>query len=55
MLFEPVRKTQDAMYFVKKDNDMWVPCGPKQPGAIQTTMQDLAGEGLGSMVILSLI
>ncbi|KAK9126418.1 hypothetical protein Scep_015264 [Stephania cephalantha] len=31
VLFEPVRKTQDAMFFIKTKNDMWVPCGPKQP------------------------
>ncbi|KAJ6801465.1 protein SUPPRESSOR OF K(+) TRANSPORT GROWTH DEFECT 1 [Iris pallida] len=46
VLFEPVRKTQDAMFFVKTSDGMWVPCGPKQQGAIQTTMQDLAAKGL---------
>ncbi|KAK9153711.1 hypothetical protein Sjap_001191 [Stephania japonica] len=51
VLFEPVRKTQDAMFFVKTKNDMWVPCGPKQPGAVQTTMQDLASQGLASQIL----
>ena len=52
MLFEPVRKTQDAMFFVKTNDGMWVPCGPKQPGAVQTTMQELAAKGLASQVLL---
>ncbi|EMS45124.1 Vacuolar protein sorting-associated protein 4B [Triticum urartu] len=51
VLFEPVRKTQDAMYFFKIDGDMWMPCGPKQPGAVQTTMQDLASKGLASQIL----
>lgn len=51
MLFEPVRKTQDAMFFFKADGDMWMPCGPKQPGAVQTTMQELASKGLAAKVI----
>jgi len=50
VLFEPVRKTQDAMFFFKADGDMWMPCGPKQPGAIQTTMQELASKGLAAKV-----
>ncbi|KAE8793610.1 vacuolar sorting protein 4b [Hordeum vulgare] len=51
VLFEPVRKTQDAMYFFKTDGDMWMPCGSKQPGAVQTTMQDLASKGLASQIL----
>jgi vacuolar protein-sorting-associated protein 4 len=51
VLFEPVRKTQDAMFFVKTNSNMWVPCGPKQPGAVQITMQDLATQGLASKII----
>ena len=39
------------MFFVKTPNDLWMPCGPKQPGAIQTTMQDLAAKGLASQVL----
>lgn len=50
VLFEPVRKTQDAMFFIKTSNGMWMPCGPKQQGAVQTTMQALAAEGLASKV-----
>lgn len=50
VLFEPVRKTQDAMFFIKTSNDMWMPCGPKQRGAVQTTMQELAAQGLASKV-----
>ncbi|KAJ0962649.1 hypothetical protein J5N97_027771 [Dioscorea zingiberensis] len=51
VLFEPVRKTQDAMFFMKNSNDMWIPCGPKQQGAVQTTMQDLATEGLAAKIL----
>ncbi|KAL2557367.1 Protein SUPPRESSOR OF K(+) TRANSPORT GROWTH DEFECT 1 [Forsythia ovata] len=50
VLFEPVRKTQDAMFFIKTSNGTWIPCGPKQPGAVQITMQELAAEGLASMI-----
>ncbi|KAF5937634.1 hypothetical protein HYC85_025140 [Camellia sinensis] len=50
VLFEPVRKTQDAMFFVNT-NGLWMPCEPKQPGAVQTTMQDLAAKGLASEII----
>lgn len=50
VLFEPVRKTQDAMFFIKTSDNMWVPCGPKQRGAVQTTMQELAAKGLASKV-----
>ena len=50
VLFEPVRKTQDAVFFVKNLSDMWVPCGPNTRGALQTTMQDLAARGLASQV-----
>ncbi|KAL0460781.1 UNVERIFIED_CONTAM: protein SUPPRESSOR OF K(+) TRANSPORT GROWTH DEFECT 1 [Sesamum latifolium] len=51
VLFEPVRKTQDAMFFVNTSNGMWMPCGPKQPGAVQTTMQELAAQGLAAKII----
>ncbi|KAI3961004.1 hypothetical protein MKW92_048144, partial [Papaver armeniacum] len=51
VLFEPVRKTQDAMFFINTKDDMWVPCGPKQRGAIQTTMQDLATKGLAAKIL----
>jgi len=50
VLFEPVRKTQDAMFFFKNSEGMWIPCGPKQQGAVQTSMQDLATKGLASKV-----
>ncbi|KAJ0507219.1 putative vesicle-fusing ATPase [Helianthus annuus] len=51
VLFEPVRKTQDAMFFIKKPDDTWVPCGPRHPGAIEITMQDLATRGEASKII----
>lgn len=50
VLFEPVRKTQDAMFFFESPEGMWIPCGPKQQGAKQITMQDLATKGLASQV-----
>ncbi|CAK9229081.1 unnamed protein product [Sphagnum troendelagicum] len=53
VLFEPVRKTQDAMHFKEvrtEQGEMWMPCGPREPNAIQTTMVDLASEGLAAKV-----
>nr|GFA02210.1 protein suppressor of K(+) transport growth defect 1-like [Tanacetum cinerariifolium] len=50
VLFEPVRKTQDAMFFIKTSDDTWVPCGPRHPGAIEITMQDLATQGQASKI-----
>lgn len=38
------------MHFVKSPNDMWMPCGPKQPGAVQVSMQELASQGLAAKV-----
>ncbi|PIA58979.1 hypothetical protein AQUCO_00400085v1 [Aquilegia coerulea] len=51
VLFEPVRKTQDAMFFIKTNNGMWMPCGPKQRGAVQITMQELAAQGLAAQIL----
>lgn len=55
VLFEPVRKTQDAMHFKevvsKEGEQMWMPCGPRQRGGIQTTMQDLAAKGLAAKIL----
>ncbi|PWA73259.1 AAA+ ATPase domain-containing protein [Artemisia annua] len=50
VLFEPVRKTQDAMFFIKTSDDTWVPCGPRHPGAIEISMQDLATQGQASKI-----
>ncbi|CAN4114389.1 unnamed protein product [Withania somnifera] len=50
VLFEPVRKTQDAEFFIKSSDGLWVPCGPRQPGVIQTNMQELAAKGLASEI-----
>lgn len=49
-MLEPVRKTRDAMFFVKNSSDIWVPCGPEQPGAVQITMLELAAQGHASKV-----
>ncbi|PKU85379.1 protein SUPPRESSOR OF K(+) TRANSPORT GROWTH DEFECT 1-like [Dendrobium catenatum] len=51
VLFEPVRKTQDAMFFIKTSDGMLMPCGPKTPGSVQTTMQELAAEGLAAKIL----
>ncbi|CAM6039257.1 unnamed protein product [Sphagnum compactum] len=54
VLFEPVRKTQDAMHFKEvrtEQGEMWMPCGPREPNAIQTTMVDLASEGLAAKIL----
>lgn len=40
------------MFFVGLNDGTWVPCGPKQRGAVQTTMQDLAARGLAAKVII---
>jgi hypothetical protein len=52
VLFEPVRKTQDAMFFFRSDGGggTWTPCGSRQPGAVQTTMEELAEEGMADKV-----
>ncbi|KAF7078255.1 hypothetical protein CFC21_082725 [Triticum aestivum] len=53
VLFEPVRKTQDAMFFFRSEDGgggTWTPCGPKQPGAVQTTMEELAAEGMADQI-----
>jgi hypothetical protein len=55
VLFEPVRKTQDAMFFFGTaegdgDGGAWTPCGPTRPGAVQITMQELAAKGLAAQV-----
>ena len=50
MLFEPVRKTRDAEYFIKSSDGMWVPCELKQRGAVKTTLQELDAQGLASKV-----
>lgn len=38
------------MFFIKTSNGMWMPCGPKQPGAVQISMQELAAQGQASQV-----
>lgn len=38
------------MFFIKTPSGSWVPCGPKQPGAVQITMQELAAKGLAAQV-----
>ncbi|CAN4107253.1 unnamed protein product [Withania somnifera] len=51
VLFEPVRKTQDAVFFTQTSNGTWIPCGPKQRGSVRTTMQELAAKGLAAQII----
>ncbi|MED6222378.1 Vacuolar protein sorting-associated protein 4B [Stylosanthes scabra] len=51
VLLEPLRKTQDAMFFYKNPEGMWTICGPEQQGAVQVTMQDLASKGLSSKIL----
>jgi len=54
VLFEPVRKTQDAMHFKQfvtdEGEEMWMPCGPRERNAKQTTMIELASAGLAAKV-----
>lgn len=51
VLFEPVRKTQDAMFFYKTNDDVWMPCGTRQLGAVHITMQELAAKGLAAKIV----
>ena len=50
MLFEPVRKTRDARYFVKTSEGMWFPCDRTQEGAVKITLEELDAKGLASKV-----
>ncbi|XP_071729822.1 protein SUPPRESSOR OF K(+) TRANSPORT GROWTH DEFECT 1-like [Rutidosis leptorrhynchoides] len=52
VLLEPVRKTRDAIHFVKTREGLWVPCGPEQPAATLITIQDLAAQGLAEKICL---
>ncbi|XLR33804.1 hypothetical protein HN51_043076 [Arachis hypogaea] len=51
VLLEPIRKTQDAMFFYENPEGMWTLCEPEQQGAVQTTMQELASKGLSSKIL----
>lgn len=55
VLFEPVRKTQDAMHFKQMTQPgtsdvIFMPCGPREPGAIQTSLEELSAKGLDAKV-----
>lgn len=50
VLFEHFHRTENATFFIKTSDDMWEPCGPKQPDAFQITMPELAAKGLASKV-----
>ncbi|KAL2334007.1 hypothetical protein Fmac_015220 [Flemingia macrophylla] len=39
------------MFFFKNPEGIWIPCGPKQKGAVPTTMQELAAKGLASQIL----
>ncbi|XP_042432246.1 protein SUPPRESSOR OF K(+) TRANSPORT GROWTH DEFECT 1-like isoform X3 [Zingiber officinale] len=51
VLFEPVRKAQDATHFYMTSEGMWLPCGPRHPAAVETTLQDLAAKGLADKIL----
>ncbi|EIE27234.1 AAA-ATPase of VPS4/SKD1 family [Coccomyxa subellipsoidea C-169] len=54
VLMEPVRKTQEATHFREKKGPdgkaMFEPCSPSEPGAIETTLTELAEKGLAPQV-----
>ncbi|KAJ9159802.1 hypothetical protein P3X46_025272 [Hevea brasiliensis] len=50
VLFEPVRKTRDAKYFMETSDGMWFPCEPTQRGAVKITLEELDAQGLASKV-----
>ncbi|CAD5177792.1 unnamed protein product [Musa acuminata subsp. malaccensis] len=39
------------MHFHKSGDSMWLPCGPRHPGSIQTTLQELAAKGLAAKIL----
>jgi hypothetical protein len=43
------------MFFFRSDDGggSWTPCGSKQPGAVQTTMEELTSEGMAEKVYTS--
>ncbi|KAI5065110.1 hypothetical protein GOP47_0019805 [Adiantum capillus-veneris] len=54
VLFEPIRKTQDATHFqhlVKQGQEFWMPCSPTEEGAVQITMRGLAKKGLAAKIL----
>ncbi|KAF2318328.1 hypothetical protein GH714_005270 [Hevea brasiliensis] len=51
VLFEPVRKTRDAKYFMETSDGIWFPCEPTQQGAVKITLEELDAQGLASKQI----
>ncbi|MCO5549267.1 hypothetical protein L7F22_002735 [Adiantum nelumboides] len=54
VLFEPIRKTQDATHFllvVEEMQEFWMPCSPTEAGATQITMRGLAKNGLAAKIL----
>lgn len=51
VLFEPVRKTQDAKFFRKTSKGMWVPCEPTRRGAVNVSLEELDAQGLASKIL----
>lgn len=54
VLFEPIRKTQDATYFRKvtneKGEEVYEPCSPGSPEGFPATLESLASEGLSEKI-----
>ncbi len=54
VLFEPIRKTQDATYFRKvineKGEEVYEPCSPGSPDGFPATLDSLASEGLSEKI-----
>ncbi|XP_050211658.1 protein SUPPRESSOR OF K(+) TRANSPORT GROWTH DEFECT 1-like [Mercurialis annua] len=51
VLFQPVRKVQDAKYFMKTSDGMWYPCDRTQKGAVKITLEELDAKGLASKIL----
>ncbi|XP_048231961.1 protein SUPPRESSOR OF K(+) TRANSPORT GROWTH DEFECT 1 isoform X2 [Ricinus communis] len=51
VLFEPVRKTRDAKYFMKISDGTWFPGDRTQKGAVKITLEGLDGKGLASKTL----
>lgn len=53
VFFEHIHETKDGVFFIKTHDGLTlVLCGPKQQGANQFILQELAAQGLASMVML---
>ncbi|KAE9459878.1 hypothetical protein C3L33_08226, partial [Rhododendron williamsianum] len=51
-IYIPLPDVKARQHMFKTPSDTWILCGPTQLGVVQTTMQELAAEGLASKITL---